>query len=176
MRVAQFWSAAMERPLDDGASEWFTSIEGKDRDRAEPAWYFEKVPERTAAKNRMRVDVFDPSTDVVERFIALGASVVGEHELPWAGHSWTVLQDPVNEHQRQKAPTTWRRSCSGRARCHGWVWSGQVRVPRVRMRPDDVAMSGGMDHSAWITAATVAPPSKSAPVPAHRRILGSADR
>ena len=94
MRVAQFWSAAMERPLDDGASEWFASIGGTDPDRAEPAWYFAKVPEGKTAKNRMHVDVFDPSPDVVDRLIGLGATVVGQHEMAWAGHSWTVLQDP----------------------------------------------------------------------------------
>jgi hypothetical protein len=94
MRVAEFWSAAMERPLDDGASEWFASIGGADADRAEPAWYFGKVPERKTTKNRMHVDVFDPSPDIIDRLIGLGATVVGEHEMPWAGDSWTVLQDP----------------------------------------------------------------------------------
>jgi hypothetical protein len=94
LRVAQFWAAAMERPVDEGASEWFASIGGTDPERAEPAWYFSKVPEPKAAKNRMHVDVFDPTPDVVDRLIGLGATVVGQHELSWAGHSWTVLQDP----------------------------------------------------------------------------------
>src|SRR5262245_51328779 len=94
MRVARFWSAAMERPLDEGASEWFASIGNKDLDRAEPAWYFAKVPEQKAAKNRMHVDVFDASPGAVDRLVSLGATVVGEHEMPWAGHSWTVLRDP----------------------------------------------------------------------------------
>ena len=94
MRVAQFWSAAMERPLDDGASEWFASIGGKDPDRAEPAWYFAKVPEGKIAKNRMHVDVFDPGPGAVDRLIQLGANLVERHELQWANHDWTVLQDP----------------------------------------------------------------------------------
>ena len=94
MRVAQFWSAALERPLDDGAGEWFASIGGKDAARAEPAWYFSKVPEAKTAKNRMHVDVFDESPDAVERLVALGATVVEHHELAWANHGWTVLQDP----------------------------------------------------------------------------------
>lgn len=92
--VARFWSAAMERPLDDGSSEWFASIGGTDADRAEPAWYFAKVDERKSAKNRMHVDLFDPSPDVVDRLVGSGATVVGHHELAWAGHRWTVLQDP----------------------------------------------------------------------------------
>lgn len=93
MRVARFWSEALERPLDDGASEWFASIGGTDPDRVEPAWYFGKVPGRKTAKNRMHVDVFDPSADAIDRLVRLGASVV-DHEMAWAGHSWTVLQDP----------------------------------------------------------------------------------
>jgi hypothetical protein len=94
LRVAQFWSAALERPLDDGASEWFASIGGTDPDRAEPAWYFTHVPEGKTAKNRVHVDVFDPSPDAADRLVALGATVVDRHELAWAGHRWTVLQDP----------------------------------------------------------------------------------
>jgi hypothetical protein len=94
MRVAQFWAEAMERPLDDGASEWFASIGGGDADRAEPAWYFAQVPEAKEAKNRMHVDVFDSAPDVVDRLVELGATVVAHHEMSWANHSWTVMQDP----------------------------------------------------------------------------------
>jgi hypothetical protein len=90
MRLARFWSGAMDRPLDDGAGEWFASIGGQDAEREEPAWYFTKVPEGKTAKNRMHVDVFDPSPDTVD----LGATVVEQHELEWAGHGWTVLRDP----------------------------------------------------------------------------------
>jgi hypothetical protein len=91
-RISQFWSTALERPLDDGASEWFASIGGADPDRAEPAWYFEKVPEKKVAKNRMHVDVIDSSPDAVDRLVGLGATVLSEHEM--AGHKWHVLQDP----------------------------------------------------------------------------------
>ena len=94
LRVAGFWSAALERPLDEGAGDWFASIGGRDADRAEPAWYFAKVPEGKTAKNRMHVDVFDTADDAVERLVALGATVVDRHVLAWAGHGWTVLQDP----------------------------------------------------------------------------------
>jgi hypothetical protein len=94
MRVAHFWSAALERPLDDGASEWFASIGGKDPDRTELAWYFGKVPEAKAAKNRMHVDVFDDSPDAIDRLVELGANILEQHELGWANHRWTVLQDP----------------------------------------------------------------------------------
>ncbi len=93
-RIASFWAAALERPVDDGASEWFASIGGNDPTRAEPAWYFTKVPESKAAKNRMHLDVFDASPDARDRLIALGATVVEEHVMDWANHGWTVMQDP----------------------------------------------------------------------------------
>jgi hypothetical protein len=94
MTVAEFWSAAMERPLDEGASEWYATIGGSDLDRVQPAWYFSRVPEGKTSKNRMHVDVFDPSPDIVDRLVSLGAVVVEEHELSWANHRWTVMQDP----------------------------------------------------------------------------------
>lgn len=92
--VARFWSAALDRPLDDGATEWYASIGGTDPDRVDPAWYFTRVAEEKTAKNRMHVDVYESSPDVVNRLIGLGATVVAEHELSWAAHSWTVMRDP----------------------------------------------------------------------------------
>lgn len=94
LKVAQFWAAALDRPLDPGGGEHYASIGGGDADRLEPAWYFEKVPERKTAKNRMHLDFVDPDPSAVERLVSLGASIVAEHELEGSGHSWTVLQDP----------------------------------------------------------------------------------
>ena len=92
--VAQFWAAALDRPLDDGASEWFASIGAKDAERTDLAWYFSKVGEHKTAKNRMHLDVFDAASDAVDRLVALGATVVEHHELSWANHGWTVMRDP----------------------------------------------------------------------------------
>lgn len=94
MRVAGFWSAVLDRPLDPRAGEWFASIGGSDGTRAEPAWYFAKVPEGKSAKNRVHVDVIDADAGAVDRLRALGATVVGEHEVPGGSHRWTILQDP----------------------------------------------------------------------------------
>jgi predicted enzyme related to lactoylglutathione lyase len=94
LKVAQFWSSALARPLDPGSSPGFASIGGADVERVEPAWYFEKVPERKAAKNRMHLDVVDPDPSAVERLVALGASVVAEHQIGGGQHRWTVMQDP----------------------------------------------------------------------------------
>jgi hypothetical protein len=35
-----------------------------------------------------------PSPNVVDHLVSLGATLVSRHELGWAAHSWTVLQDP----------------------------------------------------------------------------------
>lgn len=92
LTVARFWSAALDRPLDPDSGPYFASIGGGDPDRAEPAWYFEKVPEAKSAKNRMHLDFVDPDAAAVARLVALGASVVAEHTL--GSHGWTVMQDP----------------------------------------------------------------------------------
>jgi hypothetical protein len=91
--VAQFWSAALDRPLDPASGPYFASIGGSDPERAQPAWYFEKVPEHKVAKNRMHLDLVDPDPSAVERLVSLGASIVAEHSLGDV-HGWTVMQDP----------------------------------------------------------------------------------
>lgn len=94
MKVAEFWSAVLERPLDPISGPDYASIGGSDPERPQPAWYFEKVPEPKVAKNRMHLDLIDPDPSAVERLVSLGATVVQEHRLEWASHSWTVMQDP----------------------------------------------------------------------------------
>jgi len=94
LMVARFWSAALGRPLDEGSSELWASIGGSDGARVEPAWYFNKVPESKQAKNRVHLDLTTPDPLAVDELVALGATVVGEHEVPGAGHRWTVLRDP----------------------------------------------------------------------------------
>jgi len=92
--VARFWSAVLDRPLDARSSEYFASIGGTDPERAEPAWYFARVPEPKQAKNRVHVDVTDADPDAVERLVALGATVIAAHEVPGRSHRWTVMEDP----------------------------------------------------------------------------------
>lgn len=94
LEVARFWSAALGRPLDPVSGSQFASIGGDDADRAEPAWYFEKVPETKVAKNRVHLDLVDPDPAAVERLVSLGASVVARHQIGGGRHRWTVMQDP----------------------------------------------------------------------------------
>ena len=94
LKVGTFWSEALGRPLDPGSGPAYASIGGDDPERADPAWYFEKVAEPKVAKNRMHLDFVDPDPAAVDRLRALGASIVGEHEIGGGGHRWTVMQDP----------------------------------------------------------------------------------
>jgi hypothetical protein len=89
--VATFWSSALDRPVDAGSSRDFASIGGTDPARAEPAWYFNKVPESKRTKNRVHVDLVDADPSAVDKLLGLGASVTGRHRL--GSHRWTVMQD-----------------------------------------------------------------------------------
>jgi hypothetical protein len=90
--MASFWSAGLGRELDAGSSSEFATIGGADGVRAEAAWYFNRVAEPKRAKNRVHLDLIDPDPSAVDRLVALGASVIGEHSF--GIHKWTVLQDP----------------------------------------------------------------------------------
>lgn len=92
LKVARFWSAAIDRPLDPGSGPDFASIGGGDAARRLPAWYFEKVPEHKTAKNRLHLDFIDPDPAGVDRLVALGATTVDRHSI--GQHAWTVMQDP----------------------------------------------------------------------------------
>jgi hypothetical protein len=94
MKLATFWSAVLERPLDAGAREFFASIGGADGARHEPAWYFSKVPEPKRSKNRVHLDLVIPDQAAIGQLVDLGATVTGEHQLQDGSHRWTVLQDP----------------------------------------------------------------------------------
>lgn len=91
LKVATFWSTALGRALDDGSGGLFASIGGGDPDRAEPALYFNKVPETKQAKNRVHLDLVDPDPAAVENLVRIGATVVGRHRI--AGQRWTVMHD-----------------------------------------------------------------------------------
>jgi predicted enzyme related to lactoylglutathione lyase len=90
--LAAFWSAALERDVDDGATPEFASI-GLGDGASGPAWLFARVPETKTAKNRMHLDFATADRGAeVARLEALGATALGEHEEQ--GEEWTVLADP----------------------------------------------------------------------------------
>jgi predicted enzyme related to lactoylglutathione lyase len=93
LKIAAFWSAVLGRPLDDGSSELFASIDGADAKRREPALYFSKVPESKRAKNRVHLDLVNSDPLAIDELIAHGATIVKKHRMQ-GGHSWTVMRDP----------------------------------------------------------------------------------
>jgi predicted enzyme related to lactoylglutathione lyase len=87
VRVATFWSAALEKPCAPDGNEFFMRIEGT------PNWFFIKVPEPKTAKNRNHLDFHvDDRAAEVARLIQFGATQTGEHD-EWGIH-WAVMTDP----------------------------------------------------------------------------------
>jgi hypothetical protein len=91
-KLAAFWSAALERPVDAGANPFFASI-GSGRPGA---LMFLAVPETKTVKNRLHLDLAPtPGSDWhadLDRLTALGAVRVAEYQE--YGTSWITLRDP----------------------------------------------------------------------------------
>ena len=85
--LAEFWSAVLGSPVDDGASPEFATVKG------DPGWMFIQVPEGKTVKNRVHPDL--KTTDLaaeVERVVALGASHQADFDED--GRQWVTLTDP----------------------------------------------------------------------------------
>ena len=90
--IAAFWSAMLERPVTDGANQFFAMIPASE-DRSFPALMFLAVPEPREGKNRVHLDLV--ATDIqaeVERAISLGATKVAEFDE--YGTRWATMTDP----------------------------------------------------------------------------------
>ena len=88
--LATFWSAVLERPVGEGANEFFATL---DRTATEPALLFVRVPEDKTAKNRMHMDLDCDDLGIArQRLESLGASFV--HEKDEFGVHWMTFQDP----------------------------------------------------------------------------------
>jgi predicted enzyme related to lactoylglutathione lyase len=88
--LATFWSAVLERPVSEGANEFFATIE---RTATDPALLFLRVPERKRAKNRMHLDLdSDDLAHARGQLEELGASFL--HEKNEFGLRWMTFQDP----------------------------------------------------------------------------------
>ena len=89
---AAFWSALVDRPVKDGANQFFALVPASE-DGTFPALMFLGVPEPRQGKNRLHLDLV--ATDLpaeVERAVALGATKVAEFDE--YGTRWTTLTDP----------------------------------------------------------------------------------
>ncbi|WIM94077.1 VOC family protein [Actinoplanes oblitus] len=89
--LADFWSRVLDRPVDDGANEYFATIGAGDPG---PTLMFLKVAEPKSAKNRCHLDLSADDRDAeVKRLLDLGAGYLAEHDE--YGHQWVVLRDPA---------------------------------------------------------------------------------
>jgi len=90
-RLAAFWSVVLDRPVDEGAGEFFASLDDQVPDR--PSWFFIRVPEGKTGKNRVHVDLTAVDREVeVARLVGLGATACADHD-EW-GAVWTTMRDP----------------------------------------------------------------------------------
>ena len=90
--LADFWSRLLERPLVDGANQFFAVVPPAE-DGSFPALMFLAVPEPRQGKNRLHLDLVSADrTAAVERATQLGARKVGEFDE--YGTQWTTLADP----------------------------------------------------------------------------------
>lgn len=94
--LAAFWSQALGRAVDDGASEHFASIgmtASSDVVHHEPALLFQKVSEVKTGKNRVHIDLHGHDRESeVQRLLLLGATRLTDKD-EWETR-WTVMQDP----------------------------------------------------------------------------------
>ncbi|MDT4964163.1 MAG: hypothetical protein QOF87_3810 [Pseudonocardiales bacterium] len=101
--VGGFWSAAIGRPLDEGADSGFASIGFAGRrhragwaevgEAEEATWIFARVPEPKVGKNRMHLDVVTADVEAeIARLVGLGARRVADHDE--YGYTWTLMTDP----------------------------------------------------------------------------------
>jgi hypothetical protein len=90
LAVSAFWATALDRQVDEGASEFFASIDRSDDSRI--SLFFIKVPEPRSSKNRMHLDLHaDDREAAVERLVSMGATRLDDHD-EW-GARWTTLAD-----------------------------------------------------------------------------------
>jgi Glyoxalase-like domain len=92
-KLSEFWIAALDtRVIDDFDGEFIVLAPPPE---GGPALAFQHVPEERSGKNRLHLDLVAPTGGrqaEVERLVGLGATVLGEHDVP--GVAWTTLTDP----------------------------------------------------------------------------------
>jgi Glyoxalase-like domain len=91
--LAGFWSLVLERPVDDGASEYFATVGASGDAPLKPLFMFIQVPEDRVVKNRVHPDFHAADlTAEVDRLVGIGAVEVGEFDE--YGTHWITLADP----------------------------------------------------------------------------------
>ncbi|APA95004.1 VOC family protein [Nocardia seriolae] len=88
--LAGFYAQLMDRPVDEGASVHFASIDMK---AATPTFMFVAVPDKNPGKNVLHLDLTGGTlADEIERAVALGAKHIADFDE--YGAKWATLADP----------------------------------------------------------------------------------
>jgi predicted enzyme related to lactoylglutathione lyase len=91
-RLAQFWGAVLDRPVNPGATVEHAAIDARNPDLG-PRLGFHQVPEAKTSKNRFHPDLIATDFNAESaRLIGLGARVISEVESGSA--RWTTFADP----------------------------------------------------------------------------------
>jgi Glyoxalase-like domain len=104
-KLAGFWAAVLERPVDEGANPFFATV-----GLGMPgALMFLAVPEPKTVKNRVHLDLAPAAGSdwraEIDRLTALGAVQVAEYAE--FGTAWVTLRDPEgNEFDLGAGPLT----------------------------------------------------------------------
>ena len=93
-RLAEFWSRALGYEIGDlDQSGRYLDLIPPDPDK--PVLYFQLVPERKFAKNRVHVDLYvADAIETIEKLRKLGATTIGEPRTEIDGGWWQVMADP----------------------------------------------------------------------------------
>jgi Glyoxalase-like domain len=104
--LARFWSAALGRPVDPGASEDYAAIGAVNEQPSTAStatWLFVKVAEPRRGRNRFHPDLTSPDWEAeADRLVAIGASRQGAFEVD--GVRWIALTDPEGNEFNVFAP------------------------------------------------------------------------
>ncbi|MFD7843152.1 VOC family protein [Nocardia sp. NPDC059764] len=88
--LAGFYAQLFERPVDDGATEFFATI---DNGAATPTLMFIKVPDKNPGKNVVHLDLHSPDQQAdIAKAVALGAKHLADFDE--YGVKWATLSDP----------------------------------------------------------------------------------
>jgi len=91
--LARFWSEALGRPVNPGATEQRARIAATDPVTTGPTLSFLQVPEGKTVKNRLHLDLGSPDLAAEsERLLALGATRLWDVER--GDVRWTTFADP----------------------------------------------------------------------------------
>jgi predicted enzyme related to lactoylglutathione lyase len=92
-KLAEFWAAALGRPVEPGATPERAAVAPDDSGATGPRLAFQQVPEPKSVKNRLHLDLVANTFEAEsQRLVALGASPI--RDMSRGSARWTTFGDP----------------------------------------------------------------------------------